>query len=94
MFYPFNSAIAARETRKFTDKYAMSQYTLVEAYLMIAHVHVERAAMKGYTRTHTYFPYSIASRMIEILESSGFKVTNWTVDGRRTNSYVLTWDED
>ena len=91
MFYPFNSAMAARQTLKARDARGQEQDQLIQAYLMIAQVYIQRAADRGQVKTSVYSPYEIIREMIQILEESGFEAS---IHPHVPCRIVVSWEEE
>lgn len=90
MFYPFNSAIAKRHSEKAQETILETTEVLIDAYLSIAHVYIQRACLSGRTRAYIYLPREICKRVVEILQGSGFEVTR---NEHNPCYYVLSWGE-
>lgn len=72
MFYPFNAAMAANATTEATNKNDVENEVLLAAYIQIAHVHISRAASRGYHGAASYCPLYLREQFMKTLNESGF----------------------
>lgn len=91
MFYPMTAPRANAYTRAAAAERAETTETLVQAYLQIAHVHIERAARAGYTTTWEYLPYEVRQDVVNRLILAGFKVEPIPNSPPR---YRISWKEE
>lgn len=89
MFYPFNAARAKTRTSDAERDNLVENEVLADAYISIAHVYIERAAKRGYSRTTTYIPYTVRDDVCERLRSAGFDVDPIP---RAVNRYMVSWE--
>lgn len=90
MFYPYNAAIARREAQKFYDEHEAQQEILLEAYLKITHVYIERACMRQRTCVRVYCPFEIFTKFESTLLSAGYTFKECSLP----NNYIISWGED
>lgn len=90
MFYPFTATAAMREAQSFYEEYEDQREVLLEAYLKIAHVYIERACMKYRTRARVYCPFEIYPRFESALLSAGYHFKECQLP----NNYIVSWGED
>lgn len=91
MIYPFTAKVAEAKTYEFEEKWQQTRNSLLEAYLRIAEVQVERATMRGHCVARVFIPFEISVTMVEALEEAGFEVTQLTRDGFPSPFYRLSW---
>ena len=91
MFYPLTAPRANAYTRAAIAEYAETTEALVQAYLQIAHVHIERAAKVSRTTTWEYFPYEVQKEVVARLILAGFKVEPIPNSPSR---YRISWKEE
>ena len=90
MFYPFTATAAMRETQKFHEEYEDQQEILLEAYLKIAHVYIERACMRQRTCARVYCPFEIYPQFESALMHAGYHFKECHLP----NNYIISWGED
>lgn len=91
MIYPFTAKVAEAKTHEFGEKWKQTRNSLLEAYLRIAEVQVERATMRGHCGASVYIPFEISTVMVETLEEAGFEVTQLTKNSFPSSFYHLSW---
>ena len=87
MFYPFNARMAENVTYKAMEEFLQLQENLLKAYLEVAEVYIQRAAMRGRDATQVYCPFEISKTFIKSLVDAGFKVEKSSLP----NKYIISW---
>ena len=90
MFYPFNAPMARKETANAKLILENEDQTLLQAYLSIAHVYIQRAARCGYTKVSVYCPYPIREEFCKTLTGSGFIISAHSI----VNRFWVSWEEN
>lgn len=91
MFYPFNAPVARTETRIATQHFDETNAQLVEAYLRIAHVYINRAARRGGYVAWVYLPYEVHKEVTTRLTQAGFKIEPIP---NASSHYRILWKEE
>lgn len=76
MFYPFNAKMAQNKTDVARVSTREEEKILLDAYLQIAHVYINRAASRGYNTIAVYCPSFLRKEFLFSLENSGFEIMN------------------
>ena len=87
MFYPFNAKMAENRTHKAMEELLQLQENLLRAYLEVAEVYIQRAALRGYNTTEVYCPFEISKTFVKSLVDAGFKIEKSSLP----NKYIISW---
>lgn len=74
MFYPFNAKMAQNKTDIARVNNGEEEKILLDAYLQIAHVYINRAASRGCNTMAVYCPHFLQKEFLSRLEDSGFEI--------------------
>ena len=88
MFTPFVAPKAENLVAKYRAERQAQDEVLIQSYLNIIHVHIERACAMGRQMTGGYIPAGIKKETIERLSCAGFTVT---LNPHRINWYLIEW---
>ena len=91
MFHPFNAHVATTHTKEARVAREAEDTILLESYLTIAHVYIQRAASYGNNRAYVYCPYNLRNRFAEALDKSGFTVE---ASKQNTSYFFVKWGEE
>lgn len=88
MFTPFVAPRAENLVAEYRAERQLQNEILIQSYLNIIHVHVERACAMGRQMTGGYIPTEIKKETIERLCCAGFTVAP---QPNRVNWYFIEW---
>ena len=91
MFYPFNAHVATADTKKVRTIRKDEDAILLDSYLSIAHVYIQRAISRGNSQTYVYCPYALQKKFAETLRTSGFIVE--PIEHNVTH-FLIKWEEE
>lgn len=91
MFHPFNAHVATTHTTKARITREAEDTVLLESYLTIAHVYIQRAASRGDNGAWVYCPCNLRDRFAEVLRGSGFIVE--PAENNVTH-FIIKWEEE
>ena len=91
MFYPFNAHVATDETKKARAIRRDEDAILLDSYLSIAHVYIQRAVSRGNKQTYVYCPYALRNKFTETLRMSGFIVEPLE---HNVTHFLIKWEEE
>ena len=91
MFYPFNAHVASDETKKARTIRKDEDAILLDSYLSIAHVYIQRAVSRGNKQTYVYCPYALQKKFAETLRTSGFSVEPLE---HNVTHFLIKWEEE
>ena len=91
MFHPFNAHVATTHTTKAKVIRESEDAILLESYLTIAHVYIQRAASRGNNRAWVYCPYNLRDQFTEALHRSGFIVESAV---NNVTHFIVKWGEE
>lgn len=91
MFYPFNAHVATDETKKARAIRKDEDAILLDSYLSIAHIYIQRAISNGNSQTCVYCPYALRKQFAETLRTSGFIVEP---SEHNINHFLIKWEEE
>ena len=91
MFYPFNAHVATADTKKARTIRKDEDAILLDSYLSIAHVYIQRAISRGNSRTYAYCPYVLRNQFAETLRTSGFIVEP---SEHNVTHFLIKWEEE
>ena len=91
MFYPFNAHVATAETKKARAIRGDEDAILLDSYLSIAHIYIQRAISRGNNQTYVYCPYALREKFAETLRTSGFIVERSEYN---VTHFLIKWEEE
>ena len=91
MFYPFNAHVATADTKKVRTIRKDEDAILLDSYLSIAHVYIQRAISRGNSQTYVYCPYALLSKFAETFRMIGFIVE--PIEHNVTH-FLIKWEEE
>ena len=91
MFYPFNAHVASDETKKARTIRKDEDAILLDYYMSIAHVYIQRAISRGNSQTHAYCPFALQKKFAETLRTSGFIVEPTE---HNVTHFLIKWEEE
>ena len=91
MFYPFNAHVATADTKKVRTIRKDEDAILLDSYLSIAHVYIQRAISRGNSQTYVYCPYALQKKFAETLRMSGFIVEP---SEHNVMHFIVKWEEE
>ena len=91
MFYPFNAHVATADTKRVRTIRKDEDAILLDSYLSIAHVYIQRAISRGNNQTYVYCPYALRNKFAETLRTSGFIVEQFE---HNVTHFLVKWEEE
>lgn len=91
MFHPFNAHVAATHTKEARAIREAEDAILLESYLSIAHVCIQRSVSRGNNKTYVYCPYNLRGWFVETLRASGFIVE---LSEHNVTHFIVKWEEE
>lgn len=91
MFHPFNAHVATTHTKEARAIREAEDAILLQSYLTIAHVYIQRSVSCGNNRAYVYCPYNLRNQFAEALHKSGFTVE---ASKQNTSFFLVKWEEE